>query len=125
MISIQAFRISVGLFQFKTIKPKFKNSAYCDTNRGNGDNRRNSTKGNKYSLNLKIFLIFFLMGVNLNNTFSKVCQINNNRINHTVNGNISKKGTITLFTWNKGNSTFKNKRDDILLTIERYKPDIN
>ena len=64
------------------------------------------------------------MGVNLNNTFSKVCQINNNRINHTVNGNISKKGTITLFTWNKGNSTFKNKRDDILLTIERYKPDI-
>ena len=119
MISIQAFRISVGLFQFKTIKPKLKNSAYCDTNRGNRDNRRSSTKGNKYSLNLKIFLIFFLMGINLNNTFSKVCQIKNNRINHTVNGNISKKGTITLFTWNKGNSNFKNKRDDILLTIER------
>ena len=41
-----------------------------------------------------------------------------------LNGNISKKGTLSLFTWNKGNSTFKNKRDDILVTLERYRPDI-
>ena len=74
--------------------------------------------------NIKIILLFFLLGVNINNTFSKVCQVSNNRINHTINGNISKKGTLTLFTWNKGNSTFKNKRDDILVTIERYRPDI-
>ena len=48
----------------------------------------------------------------------------NNKNNHSLNGNISKKGTITLFSWNKGNSTFGNKRDDILVTIDRYKPDI-
>ena len=29
-----------------------------------------------------------------------------------------------LFSWNKGNSTFGNKRNDILVTIDRYKPDI-
>ena len=66
----------------------------------------------------------FLLGVTINNTFSKICQVANNKINHTINGNISKKGTLTLFTWNKGNSTFQNKRDDILVTIERYRPDI-
>ena len=113
MISIQAFRISVGLFQFKLLNSKPKNSTYRDRN-----------GGSKCSLNLKILLIFFLLGVNVNNTFSKVSQVANNRINHMLNGNISKKGNLTLFTWNKGNSTFKNKRDDILITIERYKPDI-
>ena len=124
MISIQAFRISVGLFQLKFSKFKLKNSAYRDKNRGNGGEEKISQKGSKSGLNLKIILIFFLLGVNINNTFSKVCKVTNNRINHTLNGNISKKGTLTLFTWNKGNSTFKNKRDGILVTIERYKPDI-
>ena len=79
-------------------------------------------KGGKF--NFKLILLFFLLGVNINNTFSKICQASSNKINHSTNGNISKKGTLTLFTWNKGNSTFKNKRDDILVTIERYRPDI-
>ena len=60
----------------------------------------------------------------VNNSYGKRCQEANNKNNHSLNGNISKKGTITLFSWNKGNSTFGNKRDDILVTIERYKPDI-
>merc|ERR1712240_272533 len=61
---------------------------------------------------------------NINNNSSKVRQDYNNKINHIQNGNIMKKGTFTLVTWNKGNGTFKNKRDDILLTIDRYRPDI-
>ena len=123
MISIQAFRISVGLFQFKFRSFKPKNSTYADISRGNRG-KKNSFIGCKLGFNLKIILLFFLLGVNINNTYSKVCQVSNNRNNHTINGNISKKGTLTLFTWNKGNSTFKNKRDEILVTIERYKPDI-
>ena len=79
-------------------------------------------KGGK--INSKLILLFFLLGVTINNTFSKICQASNNKLNHSINGNISKKGTLTLFTWNKGNSSFQNKRDDILVTIERYRPDI-
>ena len=40
------------------------------------------------------------------------------------NGNVSKNGTFTMFSWNKGNSLFKTKRDDILITLNRYNPDI-
>ena len=86
--------------------------------------KKNSLIGGILGFNTKIILIFFLLGVNTNNNFSKVSQVSNNKINHTLNGNIMKKGTLTLLTWNKGNGTFKNKRDDILVTIERYRPDI-
>ena len=122
MISIQSYRLSIGLFQFKSRHFKVNNSTYEDKIRGKGGRDKISAKGGK--INFKIILLFFLLGVNINNTFSKVCQVSNNKINHSINGNISKKGTLTLFTWNKGNSTFQNKRDDILVTIERYRPDI-
>ena len=85
MISIQAFRISVGLFQVKLLNSKPKNSTYRDRNGGKGDIEKNRIKGSKCSLNLKILLIFFLLGVNVNNTYSKVSQVANNRINHTLN----------------------------------------
>ena len=113
MISIQSYRLSIGLFQFKSRNLKVKNSTYRDKKRG---------KGGK--INSSLILLFFLLGVTINNTFSKICQASNNKLNHRINGNISKKGTLTLFTWNKGNSSFQNKRDDILVTIERYRPDI-
>ena len=123
MISLQAFRISVGLFQFKfkTLKPN--NSTYAYKNEGN-NGITNSLKWGKLGFNTIIILVFFLLGVNINNNFSKVCQVSNNKTNHSLNSNIMKKGTLTLLTWNKGSSTFNNKRDDILVTIERYRPDI-
>ena len=113
MISIQSYRLSIGLFQFNFRNFKVKNSTYRDKKRGK-----------RGKINFNLILLFFLLGVYINNTFSKICQVSNNKINHSINGNISKKGTLTLFTWNKGNSTFQNKRDDILVTIERYRPDI-
>ena len=82
---------------------------YDDKSRGKGGKEKISLKGGKFGFNLKIILLFFLFGVNINNTFSKVCQVSNNKTNHMINGNISKKGTLTLLTWNKGNSTFKTK----------------
>ena len=123
MISLQAYRVSVGIFQFKCSRFKPKNLTYAHKN-GGKILENNRSKGDNLSFIIKIVLIFFLLGVNTNNNYSKVCQASNNRTSHTLNGNISKKGTLTLLTWNKGNSTFKNKRDDILVTLDRYKPDI-
>ena len=88
---IQSYRLSIGLFQFKSRNFKAKNSTYEDKNRGKGGRKKISVKGGK--INFKIILIFFLLGVNINNNFSKVCQVSNNRIIHSINGNISKKGT--------------------------------
>ena len=53
-----------------------------------------------------------------------MCKENSNKANHILNGNISKKGFLSLYTWNKGNSSFRNRRNDIEVTLERYKPDI-
>ena len=90
MISLQAFRISVGLFQckLKTLKPK--NSTYAYKNEGN-NGITNSLKWGKMGFNTKIILVFFLLGVNINNNFSKVCQVSNNKTNHSLNGNIIRK----------------------------------
>ena len=121
MISPQAYRISIGTFNIKLSKYLAKNSTYYN---GKGDNFKNRTKINCFCLNFKVLIIFFLLGVQINNTYSKVLQFSNNRTNHILNGNITKKGNLVFLTWNKGNSSFKTKRDDILITIERYKPDV-
>ena len=113
MISIQSYRLAIGLFQFKSNCLKAKNSTYDDFKRG----ERGRIKFN-------LILIFFLLGVCINSSYGKRCQEANNKNIHSLNGNISKKGTISLFSWNKGNSTFGNKRDDILIMIDRFKPDI-
>ena len=122
MISIQAYRVSVGIFQSKffKIRPKCSTYGINGGNRGKNDYRI----GNKLGLGIKILLLLVLFGVNVNNNYSKVCKESSNKINHILNGNISKKGNLSLYTWNKGNSSFKNRRDDILVTLERYKPDV-
>ena len=40
-----------------------------------------------------------------------------------INDNISKNGTYYMMGWNKGNSKFSNKRDDIAITLDRHLPD--
>ena len=116
MISPQAYRISIGIFNVKSSNYLAKNSTYCN---GRGEIKKNRTKSSRFGLNLKILIIFFLIGVQVNNTYSRVLKATNNRTNHILNGNITKKGNLVLFTWNKGNSSFKNKRDDIIITLER------
>ena len=122
MIAIQAYRVSVGIFHSKLFNFKPKCSTY-GTNRENRANY-NYRQGCKLGLGIKIILLLLVFGVNLNNNYSKVCKESCNKINHILNGNISKKGNLSLYTWNKGNSCFKNRRNDILVTLEKYKPDV-
>ena len=91
MISIQAYRVSVGIFQCKLINIRPKGSTYGTNggNRGKNDYRL----GGKLGLGIKIIFLLFLLGVNVNNTYSKICQESSNKNNHILNGNITKKGT--------------------------------
>ena len=81
-------------------------------------------KGLLIGIGLKLILMSLLFGIQANNNYKKVCQGSNNKLNHVLYGNRSKGGNLSLFTWNKGNSTFSNRRNDIEVTIARYKPDI-
>ena len=51
-------------------------------------------------------------------------QKTRNRVIKAINGNISKNGSYFMMSWNKGNSKFTNKRDDISITLDRHMPDI-
>ena len=57
MISPQAFRISVGLFQVKLLNSTPKNSTYYNRNGGGGDIYKIRPKSSRFSLNLKPFLM--------------------------------------------------------------------
>ena len=93
MISIQAYRVSVGIFQSKLFNIRPKCSTY-GTNRGNRGNN-DYQLGYKLGLGIKIILLLFLFGVNVNNSYSKVCKESCNKNNHILNGNISKKGNLS------------------------------
>ena len=72
----------------------------------------------------KMFLFIFSIWNFINDSFSKILQSKNNKTNHMVHGNISGGGTYKLLTWNKGNSNFSNRRDDVLISLNRHNPDI-
>ena len=119
MISINQYRVSVGIFYFKSLNFKVKCSYY-----GSKGGKRGLNKGLLIGIGLKLILMSLLFGIQANNNYKKVCQGSNNKLNHVLYGNRSKGGNLSLFTWNKGNSTFSNRRNDIEVTIARYKPDI-
>ena len=96
MITLQAYRVAVGTFQCKlvNIRPK------CSTYGTNGGNRaKNDYRlGGKIGPIIKIISLLFIFGVNVNNSYSKICQEASNKNNHILNGNISKKGNFSLYT---------------------------
>ena len=71
MISLQSYRISVGLFQCKFTRVKVNNSTYAfniDSRKG----KKNRSMGGILGTMINMILIFFLLGVNINNNFNKV-----------------------------------------------------
>ena len=112
----------MGIFQSKIFNFKHKNSTYGT--KGVNSAKIDYRNGCKLRNGIKIIILLLVFGCNINNNYSKVCKESSNKNNHILNGNISKKGNISLYTWNKGNSCFKNRRNDILVTLERYKPDV-
>ena len=109
MITIQSYRCAIGIFNL--IYKKFKCNYKIK-------HQNPKTKLSSYI----IFLIFILL--NSHSSYGKTRQENGNKIAKIINGNISKNWSYLLMSWNKGNCNFANKRDDILITLDRHSPDI-
>ena len=112
MITIDIHRFRIGIFNLSCSKNKPKNI------------KQNIFKSKKSKLFSLFFIFLLINGLSISCNSSKITQKNHNKIQHICNGNISKNGTYSMISWNKGNSNFSTKRDDILITINRYHPDI-
>ena len=107
MIDLHQFRIKIGLFQTQAIN-KISYKSFCK-----GNNRKYSSKGNKYINSL--ILLFIIINAQINSQFYLYNSNINNKVTHIKNGNISKNGSIKMLHINKGNSNFENKIDDIYI----------
>ena len=92
MISIEIYRYNIGLFNFSRFKTKAKSTA----------------KYNNLDISYFSFLLIFLLSC-APNSYCKVFKVNNNRISHITNVNISKNRTFSMLSLNKGNSLFEKK----------------
>ena len=100
----------IGIFHIKYLKLrkfKCKNSSYIKSN-------LNRTF---------LFLILLLLGAQSCKNYSLYLKTKSNKNNHTINGNISAKGSLKFMHWNKGNSNFTSKVDDIKKIIDQFSPD--
>ena len=80
-------------------------------------------KNYQFLLFLHIYFYISLFGTQINSNYSKFKQIQNNTIHHLTYGNISNNGSYKFATWNKGNSNFHNKIDDIKIILNDISPD--
>ena len=74
-----------------------------------------------YNLTRKIGRIILVIKWEKGYVFSK--KIGINKIAYMENGNI-KLHNLKILHWNKGNSLFNNKNDDIYFILDKYKPHI-
>ena len=77
----------------------------------------------KSPLNDSSISYVLIFSIATNHRYSCICAKNVNKLQHCSNGNI--KGTnLSIFHWNKGNSLFVNKIDDIHFILDKYRPKV-
>ena len=109
MIYIQSFRAKIGIFHLKSIKFKPLKSKNINPN----------SKSN----NFLILFLFILLSAQINSNSSLTTKLKANKTTHSINGNISAKGSLKFFNWNKGNSNFITKINDIRFILDQFSPD--
>jgi len=107
MISVEQYRASIG--SFSSIKYTFR------------DNRGSSFNKNNIKLGI-ILALLVLIGVQGEGGFDRVVQKSRNKSMHSKVGN--NKFNLKMLHWNKANTTFRNKMDDIYEILDLFKPDI-
>ena len=108
-ISVESYRLNIGMFNNRSLR-KLKYST------------QNNTHYNfTFSKNFTIYLLFTIfLTITQYNNFSITLQNNNNKLSHISNSNI-KLTNIKIAHFNKGNSKFNNKFDDIHYIIDKHK----
>ena len=109
-ITIESYRINIGTFNNRPLKTHKSFS------------KHNTNKNFKFNKNLKIYLLLIIFfTITQSNNFSITRQNNNNKLSHILNGNI-KLTNIKIAHFNKGNSKFNNKIDNIHYILDKQKP---
>ena len=106
MINIQQYRHCIGLFNTKV------------------SNKVRSVKCNSKSNNNIFVLVYFIMilSAQINSNYTKYKAFNLNRDQYIYYGNI--RTNFKIIHWNKGNSNFSNKINEIYTILDQSKPDI-
>merc|ERR1712080_529485 len=79
-----------------------------------------------YSNNTNKIFLFCMLNVmkQTENSYSKILQKNNNKINHMINGNKIKNTKLNLLQFNKGSANFENKINNINEILQTHQPDV-
>merc|ERR1711867_423504 len=108
-ITIESYRLNIGTFNNRPHK-KYKSHSKANINHTFTFNK-----------DLKIYLLFIIFfTITQTSNFSITLQNNNNKSSHILNGNI-KLTNIKIAHFNKGNSKFDNKLDDIHYIIDKHR----
>ena len=117
-VCINLYRISIGTFNNnrcylgKNTEPRFKS-------------RYNFFKNYKHKFILILIISSFLINnINCQSNYNAYMQKHNNKIAHITNGNITKLRNIKFLQWNKGNSNFSTKIDDLKIIIDKFQPHV-
>ena len=110
MINIQSYHAKIGIFYLKSTKVKTLKS------------KNINPKNSKSNIFLILFL-FILLSAQINSNSSLTTKLKANKTTHSINGNISAKGSLKFFNWNKGNSNFITKINDIMFILDQFSPD--
>ena len=109
-ITIESYRINIGIFNNRPPKK-------CKTFTKSNSNF--TFKFNKILKTCLLIIIFF--AITQSNNYSITLQNNNNKLSHYFNGNI-KLTNIKIAHFNKGNSKFDHKINNIYYIIDKHKP---
>ena len=109
-ITIESYRINIGTFNNRPLKTHKSFSKHY------------TNKNFKFNKNLKIFLLLIILfTITESNNFFITRQNTNNKLAHILNDNIMLTN-IKIAHFNKGNSKFTNKIDDIHYILDKHKP---
>ena len=81
-------------------------------------------KSNNIKLSINVNKVGIGAGHNNENSYSRVTQNKNNKLNHIINGNRTKNIGLNIIQINKGNSNFEKKIDSMQRIIKNENPDI-
>ena len=109
-ITIESYRANIGIFNNRPLHTKTKVT--------NINTHHQFTFNKTFKIYTLLCIFFFTIQAN---NFSHIQQAHNNKLSHSINGNI-KHNNIKIAHFNKGNSKFDNKIDDIHYIIDKHKP---